>query len=179
MQNLLSGYGLGEHAGSQMVLSFFQNTLVKEKIKRKNGEIRSQPTVMVSLCDDLIGLRNFQMAGKALILGLSVRMFLEEINIWIGRLSKVLLLLLSRFSHVQPCVTPWTAAHQAPPSMGFSRQEYWSGVQTFSAHQCRWALSNLLGARLEQSVEEGWICSLCLSLDIPFVLPSDTGNPAS
>jgi len=25
-------------------------------------------------------------------------------------------------------VTPWTAAHQAPLSMGFSRQEYWSGV---------------------------------------------------
>ena len=25
-------------------------------------------------------------------------------------------------------VTPWTAAHQAPPSAGFSRQEYWSGV---------------------------------------------------
>ena len=25
-------------------------------------------------------------------------------------------------------VTPWTAAHRAPPSMGFSRQEYWSGV---------------------------------------------------
>ena len=25
-------------------------------------------------------------------------------------------------------VTPWTAAHQAPPPMGFSRQEYWSGV---------------------------------------------------
>ena len=24
-------------------------------------------------------------------------------------------------------VTPWTVAHQAPPSMGFSRQEYWSG----------------------------------------------------
>ena len=31
-------------------------------------------------------------------------------------------------SHVWPSVTPWTAAHQAPPSMGFSRQEYWSGV---------------------------------------------------
>ena len=29
---------------------------------------------------------------------------------------------------VQPSATPWTAAHQAPPSMGFSRQEYWSGV---------------------------------------------------
>ena len=31
-------------------------------------------------------------------------------------------------SHVQLLGTPWTAAHQAPPSMGFSRQEYWSGV---------------------------------------------------
>ena len=29
---------------------------------------------------------------------------------------------------VQPLATPWTAAFQAPPSMGFSRQEYWSGV---------------------------------------------------
>ena len=31
-------------------------------------------------------------------------------------------------SCVRLLVTPWTAAHQAPPSMGFSRQEYWSGV---------------------------------------------------
>ena len=31
-------------------------------------------------------------------------------------------------SHVRPSATPWTAAYQAPPSMGFSRQEYWSGV---------------------------------------------------
>ena len=31
-------------------------------------------------------------------------------------------------SHVRLLVTPWTAAHQAPPSMGFSRQEYWSGM---------------------------------------------------
>ena len=31
-------------------------------------------------------------------------------------------------SRVRPSATPWTAAHQAPPSMGFSRQEYWSGV---------------------------------------------------
>ena len=40
----------------------------------------------------------------------------------------LLLLLLSRFSHVRLRVTPQTAAHQAPPSMGFSRQEYWSGL---------------------------------------------------
>ena len=31
-------------------------------------------------------------------------------------------------SPVRPSVTPWTAAFQAPASMGFSRQEYWSGV---------------------------------------------------
>ena len=35
-------------------------------------------------------------------------------------------------SHVQLLATPWTSAYQAPPSMGFSRQEYWSGVQHFS-----------------------------------------------
>ena len=31
-------------------------------------------------------------------------------------------------SHVQLLATPWIAAYQAPPSIGFSRQEYWSGV---------------------------------------------------
>ena len=42
--------------------------------------------------------------------------------------SVVLLLLLSRFSCVRLCATPYTAAHQAPPSLGFSRQEHWSGL---------------------------------------------------
>ena len=32
------------------------------------------------------------------------------------------------FSRVRPSVTPWTAAFQAPPSVGFSGQVYWSGV---------------------------------------------------
>ena len=40
----------------------------------------------------------------------------------------LLLLLLSRFSRVRLHAPSWTVAHQAPPSMGFSRQEYWSGV---------------------------------------------------
>ena len=40
----------------------------------------------------------------------------------------LLLLLLSRFSLVRLCATPETAAHQAPPSLGFSRQEHWSGL---------------------------------------------------
>ena len=40
----------------------------------------------------------------------------------------LLLLLLSCFSCVRFCATPQTAAHQAPPSLGFSRQEHWSGL---------------------------------------------------
>ena len=39
----------------------------------------------------------------------------------------LLLLLLSCFSHVRLFATPWTAAHQAPLSTGFSRQDYWRG----------------------------------------------------
>ena len=38
-----------------------------------------------------------------------------------------MLLLLSRFSRVRLCATPEMAAHQAPPSLGFSRQEHWVG----------------------------------------------------
>ena len=35
---------------------------------------------------------------------------------------------LKSLSRVRLLATPWTVAHQAPPSMGFSRQEYWSGL---------------------------------------------------
>ena len=54
---------------------------------------------------------------KALALGCSL-----------GFHHELLLLLLSRFSRVRLCATPETAAHQAPPSLGFSRQEHWSGL---------------------------------------------------
>ena len=42
------------------------------------------------------------------------------------QLLLLLLLLLSHFSRVRLCATLEMAAHQAPPSLGFSRQEYWS-----------------------------------------------------
>ena len=46
-------------------------------------------------------------------------------------------------SRVRLLATPWTAAYQAPPSMGFSRQEYWSGVplpspQVYTSSQLFW-----------------------------------------
>ena len=45
-----------------------------------------------------------------------------------GKWNGCMLLLLSRFSRVRLCATPETPAHQAPPSLGFSRQERWSGL---------------------------------------------------
>ena len=54
----------------------------------------------------------------------------------------LLLLLLSHFSRVQLCVTPYTAAHQAPPSLGFSRQEHWSGFNAW-----KWKVKSLSRVR--------------------------------
>ena len=61
----------------------------------------------------------------ALACGLSI---LTGNSIHFLPLNYSLLLLLSSFSRVWLLATPWTAAYQAPPSMGFSRQECWSGV---------------------------------------------------
>ena len=44
-------------------------------------------------------------------------------------------------------VTPWTVAFQAPPSMGFSRQEYWSGVPLPSPEI--WVVAIYNGPKLE------------------------------
>ena len=44
-------------------------------------------------------------------------------------------------SRVRPLATPWTAPYQAPPSMGFSRQEYWSGVPLPSP--MTWAVNSI------------------------------------
>ena len=41
---------------------------------------------------------------------------------------------MKSLSRVRHLVTPWTAAYQAPPSVGCSRQEYWSGVPLPSYH---------------------------------------------
>ena len=43
-------------------------------------------------------------------------------NVWKWKVK------VKSLSSVWPLATPWTAAYQAPPSMGFSRQEFWSGV---------------------------------------------------
>ena len=49
-------------------------------------------------------------------------------NHWAKKCNSSPMLVVKSPSRVRLLVTPWTAAYQAPPSMGFSRQEYWSGV---------------------------------------------------
>ena len=51
-------------------------------------------------------------------------MLLQSYADLVGKGLLLLLLLLSHFSRVRLCATPETAAHQAPPSLGFSRQEH-------------------------------------------------------
>ena len=67
--------------------------------------------------------------------------YIIEKTIW--RHLKPLLLLLSHFSRVRLCATPQTAAHQAPPSLRFSRQEYWSGLpfpsQMHESEKWKWS----------------------------------------
>ena len=46
--------------------------------------------------------------------------------------------LLSHFSRVRLCAAPYTAAHQAPPSLGFSRQEHWSGLPFPLSNAWKW-----------------------------------------
>ena len=51
-------------------------------------------------------------------------------NVWRWKVK------VKSLSRVWLLATPWTAAYQAPPSMGFSRQEYWSGVPLPSPLHC-------------------------------------------
>ena len=99
-----------------------------------------------------------------------------------------MLLLLSHFSRVRLCATLWTAAHQALPFLGFSRQEHWSGLPFPSLmHKCSFGISNFLEeiSSLSPSIvflyffalitEEGFLISpcnylkLCVQMDISFL----------
>ena len=72
----------------------------------------------------------------------------------VPQLLLLLLLLLSRFSRVRLCATPWTAAHQAPQSLGFSRQEHWSGLPFPSP--------------MHESEKWKWSCSVVSDLATPW-----------
>ena len=79
-------------------------------------------------------------------------------------------------SRVWLFATPWTAAHQAPPSMGFSRQEYWNGVplpslywsivdlQNFISFQCTTQWFNISADYASELLYCYWLYSLCCTL---------------
>ena len=87
-----------------------------------------------------LNFENFSSAlnfGKGTPVGTLLRWYWVEINSHIGLLLLLLLLLPSHFSRVRLSATQQTAAHQAPPSLGFSRQERWSGLPFPSpVHAC-------------------------------------------
>ena len=70
--------------------------------------------------------------------------------ICLGVGENLLLLLLSHVSPVRLRVTPQIAAHQAPPTLGFSRQEYWSALPFRSpnsitvSHKLGWTVEHHL-----------------------------------
>ena len=71
----------------------------------------------------LVGKKGIQQIIQSIILDDDLEEEKPHQALW-----DIILLLLNRFSHVQLCATLWTAACQAPLSMVFSRQEYWSGL---------------------------------------------------
>ena len=80
--------------------------------------------------------------------------------------SSLLLLLLSHFSRVRLCATPEMAAQQAPPSLGFSRQEHWSGLPFPSP--------------MHESEKWKWSCSVEVAQSCPTLSdPMDCSLPSS
>ena len=74
-------------------------------------------------------------------------------------------------SRVRLLATPWTAAYQAPPSMGFSRQEYWSGVPLPSPNGCIvffflicWCIVLICFSLMTRNVEHIFLCLLAIYL---------------
>ena len=87
--------------------------------------------------------------------------------------------ILNHFSHVQLCATPWTAACQATLSMGFSRQEYWSGLPVptpanqnqFSSVSQLFAIPWTAARQASLSMTNSW--SLPKLMSIESVMPSN------
>ena len=101
--------------------------------------------------------------------------------------------MLSCFSCVQFCVTPWTVAHQTPLSMGFSRQEYWSrlpcppagdlsdpGVELMSvtclALTGWFFTTNYQGSHIYVSIHTGFLFFLIVCLSFVITIKSQTDS---
>ena len=107
-----------------------QNTVVGCHFLLQCMKVESESEVTQS-CPTLSDPMDCSLPGSS-IHGIFQATVLEWVAIAFSDVSVLLLLLLSRFSRVRLCATPWTAAYQASQSMGFSRQEHWSGLPFLS-----------------------------------------------
>ena len=73
---------------------------------------------------------SLQLIPSSIFCDLSIELFIFDwvFFIFSSSLLKCSIMVMKSLRHVRLFVTPWTVAHQAPPSMEFSRQEYWSGL---------------------------------------------------
>ena len=107
----------------------FHFSFLKAQLFSCHKRSEPRPTDPIAISQEEKVLNNFT-------LGLQILVYRPRIKVTILtyplseflQTHQLLLLLLNRFSHVRLCVTPETAAHQASPSLGFSRQEHWSGL---------------------------------------------------
>ena len=94
--------------------------------------------------------------------------------------TSLLLLLLSRFSRVRLCATPETAAHQALPFLGFSRQEHWSGLPFPSpmheSKKRKWSHS-VLSDPMDCSLPGSSIHGICQARELEWVAIAFYASP--
>ena len=127
-----------------MVIEKKKSRMAKEILWKKNGtggiNLPAADAKLLQSCPTLCDPRDNSLPGSP-IPGILQARTLEWVAISFSTAWKwkVKVKLLSR---VWLFTIPWTAAHQAPPSMGFSRQEYWSGVPLPSP-QPAWLLTIL------------------------------------
>ena len=96
-------------------------TLILKNFQPKTATARSLQSCP-TLCDPRDGSPPGSPVPRTLQAGTLEWVAISFSNAWKWKVK------VKSLSRVRLLVTPWTAAHQAPLSMGFSRQEYWSGV---------------------------------------------------
>ena len=84
--------------------------------------------------------------------------------------------MLSRFSRVRLLATPWTVARQAPLSMGFSRQEYWSGLSPPSPIDVLLIIHDFVWLNLIQPVQTSENCQICVAWSMKQIRTSEVGE---
>ena len=107
-----------EHSQAGMIVRIFTYLSVSSRATPHCAAAAKSFQLCPTLCDPIDGSPQ----GSSVPGILQARTLEPVSNAWKWKVKVKLL------SRVQLFATPWTAAHQAPPSMGFSRQEYWSGV---------------------------------------------------